>query len=45
MDSITNKDKQINLNQVVDILGVSSATIRNWIRHKYLKPLDKTIKK
>jgi len=45
MDSITNKDKQINLNQVVDILGVSSATIRNWIRHKYLKPLDKNNKK
>jgi SAM-dependent methyltransferase len=28
----------VDLNQTISILGVSSATIRNWIKHSYLHP-------
>src|SRR3989304_7521072 len=33
-------DDKLNIAQTSDFLGVSNATIRNWIRHKYLSPLD-----
>ncbi|HED05095.1 MAG TPA: hypothetical protein ENI61_00240, partial [Ignavibacteria bacterium] len=32
---------KINILQTSEILGVSNATIRNWIKHKYLSPLSK----
>lgn len=32
------KNKQIDLEGAVSLLGVSSATVRNWIRHDYLTP-------
>jgi type I restriction-modification system DNA methylase subunit len=32
------KNNQIDLEGAVSLLGVSSATIRNWIRHDYLTP-------
>jgi hypothetical protein len=28
--------KMINLQETVSILGVSTATIRNWIKHNYI---------
>lgn len=30
--------KMINLDEAVSLLGVSSATVRNWVRHNYLIP-------
>ena len=33
--------KIIDLAETADFLGVSKATVRNWIRHKYLSPLIK----
>ncbi len=33
--------KIINLAETADFLGVSKATVKNWIRHKYLSPLIK----
>ena len=41
MNTITNTTEYINLDQVVSMLGVSSATVRNWVRHNYLKPEEK----
>jgi type I restriction-modification system DNA methylase subunit len=36
--------KHLTVNAVADYLGVSEATVKNWIRHGYLKPLpDKTL--
>ncbi len=35
------KNKQIDLEGAVSLLGVSSATVRNWIRHDYLVPDNK----
>lgn len=37
MDKIE-MDKKISLQDTVSTLGVSSATVRNWIRHNYLTP-------
>lgn len=31
---------KISITKTSEILGVSNATIRNWIRHKYLSPID-----
>ncbi len=31
---------KLNIVQTSEILGVSNATVRNWIRHKYLSPLN-----
>lgn len=33
-------NKIISTDEVVEMLGVSSATIRNWLKHKYLKSTD-----
>lgn len=41
MNTITSQNEYINLNQAVSLLGVSSATVRNWIKHNYLKPQEK----
>ncbi len=38
MTKMLNENRQIDLREAVSLLGVSSATIRNWIRHKYLTP-------
>jgi len=31
---------KLNIGQTSELLGVSNATIRNWIRHKYLSPIN-----
>ena len=31
---------RLNITQTSEILGVSNATIRNWIRHNYLSPIE-----
>lgn len=41
MNTITSPTEYINLNQVVSLLGVSSATVRNWVKHNYLRPEEK----
>lgn len=41
MNTITNPTEYMNLNQVVSLLGVSSATVKNWIKHNYLIPEGK----
>lgn len=33
--------KKINLQETTSLLGVSSATVRNWVRHSYLTPEGK----
>ncbi len=33
-------DKKLNIAQTSEILGISNATVRNWIRHDYLSPLN-----
>jgi predicted RNA methylase len=33
-------NKLIDLNEAISLLGVSSATIKNWIRHQYLSPIS-----
>lgn len=38
MEAIFNQNKKIDLQEVVSLLGISSATVRNWIRHNYLTP-------
>lgn len=35
-------DNKLNIAQTAEILGVSNATIKNWVRHEYLFPLDKS---
>jgi len=35
-----NMDKKLNIVQTSEILGISNATVRNWIRHDYLSPLN-----
>ena len=35
----TNRD-HIHIKQAADILGVSDATIKNWIKQEYLNPLN-----
>jgi len=44
MQSVSTKNKYIDLEEAVSLLGVSAATVRNWIRHNYLTP-EKTIGK
>lgn len=34
------ENKKINLKETTNLLGVSSATVRNWIKHNYLTPAD-----
>ena len=38
-DEVGLKEK-VSLTEVASILGVSTATIRNWVRHKYIMPLS-----
>ena len=45
MNTITNPIEYLDLNETVSILGVSSATIRNWIKHNYLTPKETPNKK
>ena len=40
MNTITSHNEYINLDQVVNLLGVSSATVRNWIKYNYLRPQE-----
>lgn len=40
MKELTAENKIIDLHETVSLLGVSSATVRNWIRHSYLTPKD-----
>lgn len=34
------ENKKIDLKETTTLLGVSSATVRNWIKHNYLTPTD-----
>lgn len=45
MNTITSPIEYLDLNETVSILGVSSATIKNWIKHKYLTPKETSNKK
>lgn len=45
MNTITNPIEYLDLNETVSILGVSSATVRNWIKHNYLTPKETSNKK
>jgi SAM-dependent methyltransferase/predicted site-specific integrase-resolvase len=45
MNTITSPIEYLDLNETVSILGVSSATIRNWIKHNYLTPKETPNKK
>lgn len=38
MQSNARAEKYIDIDETVSLLGVSSATVRNWIRHQYLTP-------
>ncbi len=40
MKQIATKNRKISLEETTSLLGVSSATVRNWIRHNYLVPED-----
>ncbi len=40
MKEITAETKKIDLHETVSLLGVSTATVRNWIRHNYLTPQE-----
>ena len=42
MNNSGNTSRTIDLQEVVSLLGVSSATVRNWIRHNYLVPDNKS---
>lgn len=33
-------NKTVDLNEAISLLGVSSATIKNWIRHQYISPIN-----
>lgn len=33
-------NEKLNISQTSEILGVSNATVRNWIRHNYLSPIE-----
>lgn len=35
-------NKTIDLNQAISLLGVSSTTIKNWVRHQYIFPISDT---
>lgn len=35
------KENHISINKTAEIIGVSEATIKNWIRHNYLTPIKK----
>jgi len=45
MQTSISKNQKINLEDAVSLLGVSSATVRNWIRHDYLTPEKNDSKK
>jgi predicted RNA methylase/predicted site-specific integrase-resolvase len=45
MNTITNTTEYMDLHGVVSLLGVSSATVRNWIKHNYLIPKETSGKK
>lgn len=38
MNTATSSNKYLDLEEVVSDLGVSSATVKNWVRHSYLTP-------
>lgn len=38
--AIAQKNEIMNINQAADFLQISSATVRNWIRHNYLTPIS-----
>lgn len=40
MSSIAKPIKYLDLKETVSVLGVSSATVRNWIKHSYLTPRE-----
>lgn len=40
MLNIGQAEKYIDIDEAVTLLGVSSATVRNWIRHQYLTPYN-----
>jgi SAM-dependent methyltransferase len=40
MNTIARPIEYLDLNETVSILGVSSTTIRNWIKHNYLTPKE-----
>lgn len=42
---VTNPIEYLDLNETVSILGVSSATIKNWIKYNYLTPKKTSNKK
>ena len=45
MNTITSPIEYLDINETVSILGVSSATVRNWIKHNYLTPKETSNKK
>ncbi len=45
MNTLTSPIKYIDLHEAVSLLGVSSATVRNWIKHNYLTPTETSSKK
>lgn len=45
MNTITSSIEYLDINETVSILGVSSATIRNWIKHNYITPKETSNKK
>lgn len=45
MNTLTSPIEYIDLHETVSLLGVSSATIRNWIKHNYLTPKETSGKK
>ena len=38
MQEVILQNNYVNLKETISLLGVSSATVRNWIRHSYLIP-------
>ena len=42
---IINQIEYLDLDETISILGVSSATIRNWIKHSYITPQEISNKK
>ncbi|MFA5095332.1 MAG: N-6 DNA methylase [Candidatus Paceibacterota bacterium] len=45
MNTLTNSIEYLDINETVSILGVSSATIRNWIKYNYITPKETPNKK
>lgn len=45
MQTSTYKNQKVSMEDAVSLLGVSSATLRNWIKHDYLTPEKQSGKK